>query len=243
MFKKLVSGQAARLGFTLAEVLITLGIIGVVAAMTMPTLIANYQRKQTEAKLKYTYSLISQAYNFAKLDYGPIEYWDWHAVTVSPKTLSEKYIKPYYKIISEVKNFPVDYKISCSNKSFAADCSGYGALNSERSVKYMLENGVLFTMGTATSNDKKALTIITDLNGYRGPNRYGRDVFMFSIDEQRGFIPYGLGILWNNSGEDYVPPTRDFLMNGEDRSCKNAGLFCAGVIMLDGWQIKSDYPW
>ena len=48
--------------FTLAEVLITLGIIGVVAAMTMPSLIQNYQEKATVTKLKKCYSLVSQAY-------------------------------------------------------------------------------------------------------------------------------------------------------------------------------------
>lgn len=51
-FKKLVSGQAARLGFTLAEVLITLGIIGVVAALTLPALIQNYQKKATATSVK-----------------------------------------------------------------------------------------------------------------------------------------------------------------------------------------------
>ena len=40
-----VAGQAARLGFTLAEVLVTLGIIGVVSAMTLPTLVKNHQRQ------------------------------------------------------------------------------------------------------------------------------------------------------------------------------------------------------
>ena len=47
--------------FTLAEVLITLGIIGVVAAMTITTLLAKYQEKQTVTKLKQTYSILSQA--------------------------------------------------------------------------------------------------------------------------------------------------------------------------------------
>ena len=47
--------------FTLAEVLITLGIIGVVAAMTMPALIANYKNKEFAVRAKRTYSLISQA--------------------------------------------------------------------------------------------------------------------------------------------------------------------------------------
>ena len=48
-------------GFTLAEVLITLGIIGVVAAMTIPTLMMNYQKQVWESKLKKAYSVATNA--------------------------------------------------------------------------------------------------------------------------------------------------------------------------------------
>ena len=48
-------------GFTLAEVLITLGIIGIVAAMTLPSVINNSRNKQLEAGLKKAYSVIGQA--------------------------------------------------------------------------------------------------------------------------------------------------------------------------------------
>ena len=51
-------------GFTLAEVLITLGIIGVVAALTMPALIGNYQKKEITTRLKKTYSIVQQAISF-----------------------------------------------------------------------------------------------------------------------------------------------------------------------------------
>ena len=43
-------------GFTLAEVLITLGVIGVVAAMTIPTMITNYEKKQTAIEVKKAYT-------------------------------------------------------------------------------------------------------------------------------------------------------------------------------------------
>ena len=57
--------------FTLAEVLITLGIIGVVAAMTLPTLINNAQNKQLEVAFKKSYSALSQiAQRVALEDYG-----------------------------------------------------------------------------------------------------------------------------------------------------------------------------
>lgn len=57
-------------GFTLAEVLIILGIIGVVASITIPMLIANYQKKQTVTKLQKAISVINQAYRLAYDDVG-----------------------------------------------------------------------------------------------------------------------------------------------------------------------------
>ena len=49
-------------GFTLAEVLITLGVIGVVAAMTIPTLMTNLQNRKLESQFKEGYSILSQAF-------------------------------------------------------------------------------------------------------------------------------------------------------------------------------------
>lgn len=54
-------GGFMKKGFTLAEVLITLGIIGVVAAMTMPSLIQNYRKKEATTRIKKFYSMMSQA--------------------------------------------------------------------------------------------------------------------------------------------------------------------------------------
>ena len=59
-----------RFGFTLAEVLITLGIIGVVAAMTIPTLIANTRGAQYRSRLKKAISTISQAAKMSQAQYG-----------------------------------------------------------------------------------------------------------------------------------------------------------------------------
>ncbi|MDR1168674.1 MAG: prepilin-type N-terminal cleavage/methylation domain-containing protein, partial [Heliobacteriaceae bacterium] len=61
--------------FTLAEVLITLGIIGVVASLTMPTLIQDYQEKATVVKLKKIYSMLSQAYQSASMENGDPTNW------------------------------------------------------------------------------------------------------------------------------------------------------------------------
>lgn len=56
-------------GFTLAEVLITLGIIGVVAAMTMPSIVGRYKEKQHTIQLQKVYSILSQAFKMAVLEH------------------------------------------------------------------------------------------------------------------------------------------------------------------------------
>jgi len=62
--------------FTLAETLITLGIIGIVAALTIPTFVENYREKQIVVKLKKFYSTFSQAYQMAINDHGTIDTWE-----------------------------------------------------------------------------------------------------------------------------------------------------------------------
>jgi len=61
--------------FTLAEVLITLGIIGVVAAMTMPVLMQNHKKQVTVARLKKAYNTISNAISLSEIDNGPMSDW------------------------------------------------------------------------------------------------------------------------------------------------------------------------
>ena len=61
--------------FTLAEVLITLGVIGVVAAVTMPTLIQQYKERETVARVNQFYSMFSQAYQMAVQEHGTFDQW------------------------------------------------------------------------------------------------------------------------------------------------------------------------
>ena len=62
--------KQTKKAFTLAEVLITLGIIGVVATMTIPTLLTNHQKKQTAIKLQKAYAEIYQALKLTEADHG-----------------------------------------------------------------------------------------------------------------------------------------------------------------------------
>ena len=97
-----VHKSSRKVAFTLAEVLITLGIIGVVAAITMPVLIQGYKKHVTEVKLKQTYTILSSALNSAELELGQ-PYNSGYEADRCPKNvfychdnvLFQDFIKPY----------------------------------------------------------------------------------------------------------------------------------------------------
>ena len=80
--------KAFKAGFTLAEVLITLGIIGVVAAMTIPTLMTAYQKKQIVTRLKRAYSIVQQSIRLSEDENGEVESWN-------TKLNGEQFFKTY----------------------------------------------------------------------------------------------------------------------------------------------------
>ena len=231
--------RSKRPAFTLAEVLITLGIVGIVAAMTLPSIIGSYQKKQTAMQLKKVYTILQQATQRAEADFESVEYWNFNT---SPIAFSNLYIKPYYKIIQDYDNttFPADYKIFC-NSSNTKDCMGYGAFRD--SSRFIITDGTLLAFHSyiTQNSENGGVTIIIDINGFKKPNRYGRDVFMFTIQPKGGVLPYGVGQMAGDTTERTYD--RNFFMAGEWRCCKTDGIFCAAVIMNDNWEIKDDYPW
>ena len=93
--------------FTLAEVLITLGIIGIVAAMTMPSLVGKYRQKTVETRLEKFYSIANQAIKLSELKNGPKEYWSFctggapadDSPTIDCETWYNTYLKDYLKTV------------------------------------------------------------------------------------------------------------------------------------------------
>ena len=72
MFRKAHTAHLPKSAFTLAEILIVIGVIGIVAAMTIPNLILSVEDKETVARVKKIYSNLSDAYGRSVAKYGPI---------------------------------------------------------------------------------------------------------------------------------------------------------------------------
>ena len=188
--------------------------------------------------LSLGFQTLQQAQKKAEVDYEAIEYWDF---TLSKTEFANRYIKPYYKILTDYDNtnFPTDYITNCNN---GGNCDGYGSFPT--ASKFILTDGTLFAVNPAYSapgENQLFITIIVDINGLKKPNKYGRDIFMFSIQPKAGVIPYGIRYVSSFTGEQNF--SRSYLLNGEYRSCQQKGIFCAAIIMLDNWDIAEDYPW
>ena len=99
-----VGVRSDKNAFTLAEVLITLGVIGVIAAMTLPSVIKHYQQQATVNQLKKAYSEFSQALHKAEVDNGLMETWNFANLTTPLEKATyfgENYLFPYIKTVEK----------------------------------------------------------------------------------------------------------------------------------------------
>ena len=249
MYKKNVKSKTA---FTLAEVLITLTIIGVVAAMTMPTLIGKYRKTVTVNRLKKAYAEVSQAIKLSEAENGMLDSWSFPYDNSEDNTkyFLDNYFLKYFKV----------QKV-CSKDEFSK-CNFSGVIDprvGEISTNftpfyYILTAsgyGLILQPGGLGSSDLYSphMHIVIDIDGpNKGQNRLGYDLFLSSIffGEQRkagsesakksGYWMFGLGWIPESTREDLVS-------NPQFGCMENRGSFCGGLIQFDGWKISDDYPY
>lgn len=188
-----------KTAFTLAEVLITLGIIGIVVALTLPSLIQSYREKETVAKLKKTYSILNQAMVNAVNEYGTLNTWGL-GVGDSPegaKLIQDRIFTPNLKIMdyceklnSCVGSKPYKYITGTVHISYK-DNWGYRRL--------ILADGstLIYSVssGNCNSDTPRAWTgcavVTIDVDGYyKGPNTFGKDTFSFNVMKNK-IVPFG----------------------------------------------------
>mgnify|MGYP000039011796 CR=1 FL=1 len=215
--------------FTLAEVLITLGIIGVVAALTMPALIANYQKQVTLNGLKKAYSQLAQAVQLSEAENGEIEYWD---LTLGSDVFIEKYIVPFLKNIGKTSGREINTLINYKYLN-GQTITEFSANGTDTSVRKLADGSIIF-VDSWTPDDGSYRTIMVDINGYKRPNVLGKDLFSFWINKTNGLSPSG-----SCTGDECLEPALHMCNKEADKS----GYACARVIIQNGWQITENYPW
>ena len=166
----LTSKKAA---FTLAEVLITLAIIGVVAALTIPTLISNYNDKVLETQKVKTKAMLNNAFKMIMAQDGTA---GLNATSLANCDDQEcfanelkKVLRISYDLDMESDDANMKYTFTNGEKEVWSDKKVYSFINSDGAI-YGLED-----------TDDDSFSFVVDLNGFKSPNTGGKDLCRFSI--------------------------------------------------------------
>jgi len=242
VFNKSIGIYQRYTGFTLAEVLITLGIIGVIAAMTIPTLVANYQQQVYVTELKKVYTELNQVFiNYAAAEGCPGDLactgmFDGASQEANIVNTLASYIK-YSKNCGRSGTGPNDcittYKYL--DNSSSAGMWGGQALT-ESGYSFVIND--YFATNCATSNGNGPLSsncaeIFVDVNGKQKPNMLGRDWFAFFITKTGVLYPQG-SILSAPGGSNWNTATQSSNCRTDVASY---GRGCAGRIMENSWML------
>lgn len=250
-------------GFTLAEVLITFSIIGVVAAMTLPTLVQNYQKQAAITAVQKAYTTLNQALKRSIVDNESPSSWVEQGAQINYDTTLKyfnKYWKPYYniaKICSGETVFNPDNYKTCGyetpNTKRPSGWSNEIFLNKNKMILFVTSDGMIFSVypfhtvcikneetSTPDSPQYDCSTQATgtqlvhiDINGSKKPNTLGKDTFIFTLNPKK---------------EVFMPECYDKTDEEIDKDCSknsidDSGSCCAAKLIKDGWKMKSDYPW
>lgn len=224
-------------GFTLAEVLITLGIIGVVAALTLPALVQNYRNQVVETRLKKVYSVMNQAIVRSEVDNGAKELWDF-----DDPDFFNKYINPYIKYLkTEI--------IKSSRYVYLCIYFSDGSLLISKTTNYKTDDGTEIAYSGANQDYffyPNAKNFNKDEIESRAMSGTSMFEFRFSpkfvdddepLHDGKGFEPYQRGLK--------LPLDETKLTKGSDYSCNKQTqlpIFCTAIIARNNWKIPKDYP-
>lgn len=176
-------------GFTLAEVLITLGIIGVVASLTIPILQKSIEEAQFKSALKKNYSILSSVYSQIQSDYGSFEGAISTCAPGGDHTCFKNLIKKYVSYSKECnsgatfdKCFPskIYYRDNTEpvGNSLWANTAGL-ILSDGTSLNIYLDYNSSFCNIRRGSFTDECGWITIDVNGFKKPNKWGKDIYNF----------------------------------------------------------------
>lgn len=221
--------------FTISEILITLGIVGVISAMVIPMMIANYQKRIILTKLQKTYSQLNQMIRLIDEEQG------LDVLHSAPSQFVPKYILPryngatYYKPNSNhrlamcynpnhyylsAKSSNAQYTSLTSNARYRGKCMGYIStpFMPTHTASIELVDGACIGFNYFASS---GISIFVDVNGSANPpNCFGKDLFFFDVDENSASV-----------------------LPNEKWGMYDSTKYGAYKIIKDGWKFSNDYPW
>ena len=208
--------------FTLAEVLITLGIIGVVAALTIPVLIANHKKHEVVTKLEKVYTVMNQAIKMSEVENGSVEHWYKDCGKSNSPTCSTEEVKEWFK--NYLGKYINILKIETNDTSTG--------------ILIYFNDGSIINMPRYIYD----IAYYTNEKAIKNPNR-GKDTFLFRFEgntnaaQKKTFDTYTYS--WDGTREGLVSESNEYSCSGAANSRR---ALCSKLIQYEGWQIPKDYP-
>lgn len=230
--------------FTLAEVLVTLGIIGVVSAMTLPTLTKNHQRKVYVTQLQKVYNEFSQAGDSFVTSNNAVNLME---AGLDSQAAVNRFIQSQVKTVKNCGSTFTDCFASEYKNMNGAVMTNFNAANSSC---YALPSGAsvcLTYVGRIRIRGNGFVNMVVDVNGKQGPNILGRDLFAMGMEDdgsisstynplQRACLPlmedYDECVAENNKTDlQKCQSTTDMSQSGD-------AAYCMVEVVNAGWQME-----
>ncbi len=208
----------AKLAFTLAETLIVMGIIGVVAALTLPNLNSSTGDKEKVAKLQKIYSNLNDAFGRAEAVYGPFDEW-------CSGLSNDNCNKRFFERITEFMKYSKVCTISDSCTLFD---SGNSSEGNRAAYSVILADGstIGFKIEYYSNTSLSRLRVHIDLDGMsKGANRQCHDYFQvyilpkkgltYSTNENSQYSAFCTAWILRNGNMDYLKTTQSDQIGGK----------------------------
>jgi prepilin-type N-terminal cleavage/methylation domain-containing protein len=202
-------------GFTLAEVLITLLIIGIISSIVIPGLVSDIQDQQYKVAWKKSYASLNQVINLLISDNAGT------LVNMCGSFDNDCLFNKFSQYLNDIKVCISSTNNNCIKTPKYLSGAPYASIDSfikdARSSIFMLANGSVFLIrwhdGSCTfpTNNNKCGWMLVDVNGDKGPNTIGKDVYFICIKSNK-ILPFGA------NGTDYVG-VNDCNSQGQGMSC------------------------
>lgn len=237
-----------KLAFTLAEVIIVIGIVGIVAEMVIPMLVNNVQKTVYVTSAKTTYAKVNSVLVKLALDrgcIGDLKCTGLFSGDTNSANLGNA-IDDYFKTVKNCGNagsggcfstvYP-NFDKTGTTTNYDTDTAGFKFTTTDGMNYYVYNNNdgcASFSNAKSNHMTQRCGYILVDTNGSKLPNAMGRDVFKFWISNGKGPALYPAGGMDDKSGAGNTDAWWKTIGCG---TSNNAGDACAGRIFENGWQM------
>ena len=211
-------------GFTLAEVLIVIAILGVIAALTLPAINSNIQKQQMGPALMRAISTLDTANALVAQEH------DFYNFAESCQNYLNDCFEPFVKEKLGAAKFDEDIVYG--------EFHNYNAEHRYPNG-YTTQNGFIYYIPNENFYDPVRIDVLVDVNGNKRPNAIGKDLFILNlVPEDEGSRLYAVG---SNAWSEKFEPDATWKNGGCDKTSVHDEKTCGGSIVDNGGRII--YPW